>query len=166
MVRSGLPKKYARMGFKKGWKAYKATKSRSRSSPVKKRRVTMARRKTRRRRATRTIRRYRKSGGSAFNLKKMIIPIAAATFIEPTVDQLVNQFAGSLNINFAGIQIDDIAKVGIGLYFGKKGGIMGNTAKMIGIFAMRNIVSGFVGGGLGNIFGGAGATSTSSAPNF
>ena len=56
MPKPGLPKKYARMGFKKGWKAFKAAK-RKRSKPrraraVKRRgnpspRKTMARRKMR-----------------------------------------------------------------------------------------------------------------------
>ena len=32
----GLPKKYAKMGFKKGWKAYKKTKGKRKSSPKRK----------------------------------------------------------------------------------------------------------------------------------
>ena len=54
MARPGLPKKYAKMGFKRGWRAFKAAK-RKRSSPKRrtsrratnpKRRSTMRRRKT------------------------------------------------------------------------------------------------------------------------
>lgn len=35
MVKPGLPKKYAKMGFKKGWKAYKASKGKSSKSKSK-----------------------------------------------------------------------------------------------------------------------------------
>jgi len=61
MARKGLPKKYAKMGFKKGWKAYKKSKGKSSgkkrtySKPTKKakRRSTMARRRYNRRRSSR-----------------------------------------------------------------------------------------------------------------
>jgi len=50
---AGLPKKYAKMGFKKGWKAYRAKKkssSRKRASSARTRsKKTMAKKKTRRR---------------------------------------------------------------------------------------------------------------------
>jgi hypothetical protein len=54
---AGLPKKYAKMGFKKGWREYKKTKARGRTRtarrvstiPVRRRTRTMARRRTRRR---------------------------------------------------------------------------------------------------------------------
>jgi len=52
---TGLPKKYAKMGFKEGWRAFKASKKKRRSNPQKttKRKVRrMARRKSRRRRKT------------------------------------------------------------------------------------------------------------------
>jgi hypothetical protein len=55
MARKGLPRKYAKMGFAKGWKAYKAsrrktrakpkTKKRKRSNPVAKRKKTTTKRK-------------------------------------------------------------------------------------------------------------------------
>jgi len=54
MARKGLPAKYAKMGFKKGWKAYKASKKKTsrtrKASPPRRKggRKTMARRKKRR----------------------------------------------------------------------------------------------------------------------
>lgn len=57
MVRRGLPKTYAKMGFKKGWKAYKAS-GESKSKPKTKVKRKVARRRTyrkKRRRRTKTI---------------------------------------------------------------------------------------------------------------
>lgn len=54
MARQGLPKKYAKMGFARGWKAYKASKK-SRKGPSTKRRSTSNPAKTR----TRTV--YKKA---------------------------------------------------------------------------------------------------------
>jgi len=50
---AGLSKKYAKMGFKKGWAAYKRTKRKTKSSTIKykpkRKKRTMAKRKTKRR---------------------------------------------------------------------------------------------------------------------
>lgn len=44
---AGLPKKYAKMGFKKGWRAYKASKRKtSYSAPVRRKKVTKSRTRT------------------------------------------------------------------------------------------------------------------------
>ena len=56
MARKGLPKKYAKMGFKKGWRAFKAAKRR-RKSPVRKK----ARRAPARRRGAVKVARRRKT---------------------------------------------------------------------------------------------------------
>jgi hypothetical protein len=77
MARKGLPKKYAKMGFKKGWRAYKASK-RKRRSPTRKR--APARRRTRaapKRRVRRVARRKKRarSRGKHISLKKAL-PIA------------------------------------------------------------------------------------------
>jgi len=71
MARQGLPKKYAKMGFKKGWAVYKKTKpvrthryvANKRVSPYKKRRkpVSMARRRSYKKKAYR----YARGGGGA-----------------------------------------------------------------------------------------------------
>jgi hypothetical protein len=60
MARSGLPKKYAKMGFKKGWRAYKASKRKPRRRRVAK----VARRRRRRKKPKRRYR--RKIGAKAY----------------------------------------------------------------------------------------------------
>lgn len=137
-------------------------KSRSSKQPKRAMRTTsnkgnnMARRKTRVRYVTRKVKRSRRSGAGAFNVQKLLIPIGVATVVEPIIDSYANQLPIP---NLAGIQADDIAKVAIGLYLGKKGGLMGNTAKMLGIFGVKNIIGGFT----GNLMGG---TQTASVPTW
>jgi len=53
MARKGLPKKYARMGFKKGWKAYKKTQGKT-SAPRHRRAKTTLKRTNKRRVVRRT----------------------------------------------------------------------------------------------------------------
>ena len=79
MARKGLPKKYAKMGFKKGWKAYKASK-RKRKSPARKK--TYTRRKTRAytpKRRKRTMARRKKRGRSRG--KRISLSVAAPVAI-------------------------------------------------------------------------------------
>lgn len=103
----------------------------------------MARRKTRTRRVYVKAKRRVKRGGGQFSLQKLIVPIGAATIAEPILDSYLNQ----LPIPQVGpLQSDDLAKVAIGWYLGKKGGVMGNTAKMLGIFGMRNMIAQVMGG--------------------
>ena len=79
MARKGLPKKYAKMGFKKGWAAYKRSKNKGkrkrkstkkRASPKRRRRSTMARRKS-----------YRRSRTTSVSLTDMGYAIALADHI-------------------------------------------------------------------------------------
>ena len=72
---AGLPKKYAKMGFKKGWAAYNRSKK-STSSPVKRRktktkyvRKTMAKKKTTRRKANNSMKIF------GVNVAKMGAPV-------------------------------------------------------------------------------------------
>ena len=67
MARKGLPKKYAKMGFKKGWKAFKAAKR-----GTKRRRTTTSRARPRRRNnPKRSVRRVRKSKNVNVNLVEL-----------------------------------------------------------------------------------------------
>lgn len=59
LARKGLPAKYAKMGFKKGWKAYKASKKKSPS------RTRKTRRKGGRKTMARRYRRKRRGGGKS-----------------------------------------------------------------------------------------------------
>ena len=90
---------------------------------------------------------YRKRSSGSFNIKNLLLPIGVATVAEPIIDR----YAQMLPVpKIANLETDDMVKVAIGYYLGKKGGMMGNTAKMLGIFGLRNLVS----QGLGNVLGG------------
>jgi len=101
MARKGLPKKYAKMGFKKGWKAYKASKRGRRRSPTK-RRAAPRRRRTytapKRRRKTMARRKKGRTGrktvrmGTALTIGTVALPMAA-----PIIDEAMS--GGS---NYAG----------------------------------------------------------------
>lgn len=122
---AGLPKKYAKMGFKKGWREYKKTKAKSRRTPtrtrttkkrttrrktVKRRVVKMAKRKKARRRTTRRRKSTtRRTGGN--NLISNILKISAGSLIglgimdylsvptggaKPTISQLLTNMQGRI----------------------------------------------------------------------
>lgn len=125
MARKGLPKKYAKMGFKKGWAAYKKTKRRpaTRTRTTTRRRNTRGKRKMARRR--KTYRRYSRRASGFNPIIKGIIAGAGASLIKKYV-----------NIPFA----DDLAVLGVG-YFMKD-----NTLKTIGAVGIgSDIVSGMGG---------------------
>lgn len=105
------------------------------------------RRRSRARRAvTRARRSYRRGSSGSFNLQKLLVPVGVATFAEPIVDSYLK----TLPIPSIGpVETDDLAKIAIGWYLGKNGGMMGNTAKMLGIFGLRNAIAQVMGGALG-----------------
>ncbi len=125
--RKGLPKKYAKMGFKRGWAAYKKSKRTTtrrktttrRAAP--KRRYTMARRRSYRRRARSAI------GGINTNaMMKGVIAGAGATLIKKYI-----------NVPYA----DDLAVLGVGIFMKDK------TLQTIGAVGLgSDLVSGFTGG--------------------
>lgn len=80
------------------------------------------------------------SKGSSFTSELM--PLGIATITEPMVDSLISSFLGGLNTSLplGGMQIDDVAKVGLAMTLGKKGGTMGKVLRYYGIFGMRNII--------------------------
>lgn len=89
MARQGLPKKYAKMGFKKGWREYKKSK---RKSGTKRRTYTKPRktRKTRRKRRTVTKKKRNNSGGRGMRLH--IGALAGA--LVPSIVDLADGIAG------------------------------------------------------------------------
>lgn len=131
-------------GLEKSLKKYHGTRGSTRSPSTKG--ATMARKKSRTRRVYVKARRARRSGSGSFSLQKLILPIGAATVAEPILDTYLKQ----LPIPKIGpVETDDLAKIAIGWYFGKKGGMIGNVAKMLGIFGMRNTIAGVTGNVLG-----------------
>ena len=135
MANKGLPKKYAKMGFAKGWKAYKRSRSGSTTNKRK-----MAKTKTRYRyRTTTPKRRSRRSAGK--NLQNLLIGGAVAGIAAPMVPLGV------------------IGRLGVGLLFGKKAGLLGAAALGIGIIGAAELGKQVAGGGfnLGGLgIGGAG----------
>jgi len=72
---------------------------------------------------------------------------AIAAVVEPIADQFISSFAPSIP-RIANIQPDDLVKVGVGLFVGKQKGVVGQTARFLGLFGVRNIVKQLAGGTL------------------
>ena len=128
MASKGLPKKYAKMGFKKGWREYRKI----RANPVKRksRGVKMARRRRSYTRARKYVRRARTGGGG----------------VKPIIDGALAGAGGLLATKYIGAYGQPIATLGVG-YFRNN-----NTLKTLGAMQIGAIlVSSFVGGaGAGN----------------
>jgi len=108
MAKSGLPKKYAKMGFKKGWREFKKSKNKST--------------RTRTRTKTRTVTTSRKTGGRRMSKtkdfllglkEKEIVGGIGYAVAEPLIDQFTSQITPNLPI--IGQAGDDIVKVLAGL---------------------------------------------------
>jgi len=97
---AGLPKKYAKMGFKKGWKAYKALKSKA---PKATRKKTATKAKMAEKRKS-----YKKSkkapqsmmGGFVGKLITKALPVAYGYAREPLSDWLAKSKLGEVMPNF------------------------------------------------------------------
>lgn len=83
---AGLPRKYAKMGFKKGWAAYRS-KRKTPKKKTKKRSSAMARRKGVRGRARRTYRKFRRS-------RQNVIPVVDILHGAYTADGMTNKAVG------------------------------------------------------------------------
>ena len=137
---AGLPKKYAKMGFKKGWLAYKKSKSRSRSGSIirsrsrskTKRSYTMARKK----------KTYRKSSSLLGKLNNPLLGAAGVVAYESIISPM---------IPLQGTAKDMLELVG-GLYLSKKKGIIGATGKSLVVLNSYQLVSGLVGNKLSGLF--------------
>ena len=129
MAGKGLPKKYAKMGFAKGWKAYRASKRSRPKTKTKTKSRTMAKRKTYRRR------------GSSKKFTDILIGGAGAAI---TSSMIPGGAAGKLAVGYLGY---------------KKTGVIGAVATGLGILGVIEVlgggnVLGKVTSGLGNIGGG------------
>ena len=132
MARKGLPKKYAKMGFAKGWKEYKKSKKRNRSKSLSTKTTkknTMAKKK----------KTYRRRGSSKKFTDLLIGGIGAAA-----VSSMIPGGA--------------LGKLAVGYFGHKKSGVIGALATGLCILGAANLLSGNgLGGltsGLGNIGGG------------
>jgi len=118
-----------------------------RKARMKPKRDTMARKKARivyRTRKAKT--RRKKSGMFGSGLMNDLVPLGIATVSEPILDTYARQLPLP---SIMGIGSDDLVKLGVGIYLGKKGGMIGKVAKYYGIFGARNIIQGLAGNVLG-----------------
>lgn len=129
MARKGLPRKYAKMGFKRGWAAYKRTKRPARAAPA--RRKTYRRKPTMaRRRSYRKVYRKARSGGGSY---------------KPIIDGVLAGAAGGFASNYLGGYGQPIATLGIG-YFRNN-----TTLKTLGAMQVGALLASNFGGGGGGI---------------
>ena len=134
MARKGLPRKYAKMGFKKGRAAYKATKRPTvRSRPKTRRNKPVM---ARRRRYRKAISRARGGGGG----------------LKPVIDGFLAGAAGGLATKYIGNMGHPIATLGIG-FFRKNNVLKTEGARELGAMLVTQFAGGVnVGGGSGGFF--------------
>ena len=123
MARKGLPKKYAKMGFKKGWAAYK----KARRTPVRRKTTrrkgsTMARRRTYRRKARRA---YTARGG----MKPIIDGVIGGVAAEAG-QKFLGGYGGALGTTAAGYFLKNSTLKTIGGF--QLGSMLGDQLPVIG----------------------------------
>jgi len=123
MARKGLPKKYAKMGFKKGWAAYK----KARRTPVRRKTTrrkgrTMARRRTYRRTARRA---YTARGGMKPIIDGLIGGVAAEAG-----QKFLGGYGGALGTTAAGYFLKNSTLKTIGGF--QLGSMLGDQLPVIG----------------------------------
>ena len=101
--------------------------------------------------------------GTSRSFSDMAKGAAIAAIVEPIADQFIASFAPSIP-RIANVQPDDLIKVGIGLFVGKQKGVVGQTARFLGLFGVRNIVKQFVGGQITQFTAGATAPPATRPP--
>jgi hypothetical protein len=139
------------MGFKKGWKAYRASKRKRKVSvPAKAKKLH---RRVMRRTRKALGRKMKGSTGGGRSMSKdtvfmgmrsnEIVGSMGYAALEPAIDQMTSALTARLPVQFR--NADDAAKVVIGLYLRKrsKGMVRGGASAMTAI-AMYNLVKGFM----------------------
>jgi hypothetical protein len=100
---TGLPSKYAKMGFKRGWAAYNSSKKRTRKTKSTKQVVNMARR---RKGGFRKFYRKVKSGFTMGNITKIIIGSTLAALYELYLSPMIP----------IGGMIKNLVELGLGIF--------------------------------------------------
>jgi len=131
MARKGLPSKYAKMGFKKGWREYKKTKR----SPVK-RTTTRRSKPMARRRSYRKIYRRARGGGGKY---------------KPIIDGLLAGAGGALASKYVGNIGHPAATLGVG-FFRNNNVLKTEGARELGAIAIQQFLGGGSVGGGGGFF--------------
>lgn len=155
---AGLPKKYAKMGFKKGWRAFKALKSKSKKRTV---RASPRRAKKTTRRVTTVARKkktYRKSsrGGLLTGTSGQAITAFGYGALRNGASRMAQKYLGA---NMAGQYADNVVLGGVGLLGTMYGrGIVKKAGQ-----AMLNAEAFLAGIKAGSRFGNGSASSSSSS---
>jgi len=124
MARTGLPKKYAKMGFKKGWAAYKKSKRTTR---------TTSRRKPRQVKKTMARRRYKRAARRAYGARGGMKPImdgAIGGIAAEAGQKFLGGYGGALGTIAAGYFMKNATLKTIGGY--QLGSMLGDKIPMIG----------------------------------
>ena len=158
---SGLPKAYAKMGFVRGWKAYKARNK----TPTTRTKTTMARRKTRRSKGFKRSAKRSGKSSSGFGMNKLMGVVIGASIYGAGREFASNKLQPVFNKIPAGDLADEVG-MGILSYFIAKGKIpLINRipySKEIGLAGLT-IESARVGAYLGAKFMPMGVSTTSTA---
>jgi len=154
---AGLPKKYAKMGFKKGWRAYKASKGKSRKSYSRTVRKTVAKRRSRTMAKRRTYRKKSAFGGVA----GLVLGGAGYGVIREPLSQL------SAKIPMVGGLGDEVALMGASYLMATKGsGIIRKIGRAGLVIEAHNLARNLAGGVIGAVTGGATTTVPQSGMSF
>lgn len=151
MARQGLPKKYAKMGFKRGWAAYKRSKNKRTSSPRRARTPTTRRRRT----MAKAKRKYTKRRVPAMTPQKAVIGGFIYGFGRGQLNNLVKGLTSNVALNLS----DEIALGIANWYLAKKTKGMVRNAAIVGL-GIEAYNVGRSSGGIGNLFGGSSTTNT------
>ncbi len=133
--KGGLPKKYAKMGFKKGWKAYKATKRKTSTITRSRTRTTTRRRPmARRRKYTRRAKSF--AGGAGM---KPLIDGAIAGIAAEAGQKFIGGYGAPLGIAAVGMwrrnaTLKTIAGMQLGSLIGDKIPMIGGGGSALGGF--------------------------------
>lgn len=76
------------------------------------------------------------------NMTQMIVGAGLAAVAEPFLDQLVTRFVPQAS------NLDDVIKLGLGFWLGKRSGIVGNAARALAIISAARLVQNLVAGHL------------------
>jgi hypothetical protein len=156
---SGLPSKYAKMGFSKGWKAF-----RSSTKKVVSRGSNMARRKISRRYArpvARMSRRRKSSGSNANVLSGVLLPAFVYGAIRPKAKELAQPLTSMLPL---GNNSDEVAFGLLGYFMHKKGsGMVKNLGSAILTVEAASLGNNIVAPMVGGITTTAGASSNANS---
>ena len=112
---AGLPKKYAKMGFKKGWAAYKRSKS-STTTPTR-RKSSSIKRRTNKQMARKKRKTYRRTTSSGFKPVQVLIGGGAYGALRAKISNAIAPLTSKIPLGTIG---DEVALFSLGYIANKK----------------------------------------------